>query len=239
MHSKTWTQRALDCFAPCHCALCGQATGRDIELCLACEGELPWLTRSCRQCALPLTDSEARLCGNCLASRPAFDRCIAACAYTPPLTNWLHAAKDHGDLPILRLLAYLLRRALSAYDTPHPDLVLPMPLHWRRHWRRGFNQAEEIARGLRRYPGYSSLVIDNTLAKRMRATASQRELGAAERLCNLRGAFRVQRSLVGQSVAIVDDVLTTGASAQALASALKDAGAGKVSIWCCARTPAP
>ncbi len=239
MHSKTWTRRLLDSIAPCHCALCGLPTERDIELCLECEGELPWLTRSCRQCALPLMDKEALRCGACLSQPPAFDICIAACAYTPPLTTWLHAAKYQGDLPMLRVLAYLLRRALSAHNTPRPDLVVPMPLHWRRRWRRGFNQAEEITRGLRRHPQFAALEIQTAVARRIRATASQRELSAAERHRNLRGAFRIQRQLEGQSVAIVDDVLTTGASAQALAAALKAAGAGRVSIWACARTPAP
>ena len=239
MHSKTWIQHALDCFAPCHCSLCGLPSGRDIELCPACEGELPWLTHSCRQCALPLSDSEARLCGACLSTPPAFDRCVAACAYTPPLTAWVHAAKYQGALPILRVLAYLLRRALSEHSAPDPDVVLPMPLHWRRRWRRGFNQAEEMARALREHPRFASLDIRGAVAKRIRATAYQRELGAAERHRNLRGAFRISRDLEGLHIAVVDDVLTTGASAHALASALKDAGAVQVSIWCCARTLAP
>lgn len=239
MHGKPWTQRALDLIAPCHCALCELPSGRPVDLCLACEGELPWLTHCCRQCAVPLSGADGKLCGRCLAQPPAFDGCIAACAYAAPISGWVHAGKYHGDFTKLRLLAYLLRRTLSdrCALTTMPDLVVPMPLHWRRRWRRGFNQAQELVSELRRHPAFATLALDISLARRTRATAVQRELGLVERQRNLRGAFRITRAIDGQSVAIVDDVLTTGASANALAQALKAAGAGQVSVWCCARTP--
>ncbi|MEE4192204.1 MAG: double zinc ribbon domain-containing protein [Halieaceae bacterium] len=239
LYRTPWFQRALDLIAPCRCSLCGLPSGRALELCLACEGELPWLTHCCRQCGLPLPGTGS-LCGRCLAKPPGFDACIAACAYTEPVSGWVHAGKYHGDFPSLRLLAYLLRRALSDRDIPEqlPDLVLPMPLHWRRRWQRGFNQARELSDELLRHPDFSALTIDALLAGRIRATATQRELGVAERQRNLLGAFRVRRPLFGESVAIVDDVLTTGASAHTLALALKAAGAGHVQVWCCARTPA-
>ncbi len=239
MHSKTWVQRALDLIAPCRCSLCGLASGRAIDLCLACEGELPWLTRCCRQCALPLAAGE--LCGRCLSRPPAFDRCVAACAYTAPIRGWVHAGKYQGDFASLRVLGYLLRRALSdrGAHAPPPDLVMPMPLHWRRRWRRGFNQAQELSREVSRHPDFSGLCVDRRLARRIRATAAQQALDHAERARNLRGAFALARPLAGESVAIIDDVLTTGASADALARALKAGGAGEVSVWCCARTPRP
>ena len=239
MHSKTWYQRALDLIAPCHCALCELPSGRPIDLCLACEGELPWLTHCCRQCALPLAGPDGAVCGRCLARPPAFDHCLAGCAYTPPISGWVHAGKYHGDFSKLRTLAYLLRRTLADRSamSPAPNLVLPMPLHWRRRWQRGFNQAQELVDELRRHPAFADLATDRRLARRTRATTTQRELGLAERQRNLHGAFRITRSLEGESVVIVDDVLTTGASANALAQALKAAGAGQVSVWCCARTP--
>ncbi|MDJ0879317.1 MAG: ComF family protein [Halieaceae bacterium] len=237
MHSKTLIQWALDKLAPCHCALCGLPSGRDIELCLHCEGELPWLTHSCGQCALPLAGARDAICGRCLAQPPAFDTCIAACAYTEPISSWVHRGKYRGDFPSLRVLAYLLRRALSSHEVNLPDLVIPMPLHWRRRWQRGFNQAQEIGREITRHPQFTELKLDTRLARRTRATTVQRELGLVERQRNLRGAFCITRPLEGQTVAIVDDVLTTGASANALALALKAEGAGQVDVWCCARTP--
>ncbi len=237
MHSKTWIQWVLDGFAPCHCALCGLPSGRDIELCLHCEGELPWLAHCCRQCAVPLAADHDAICGRCLSRAPAFDNCIAACAYTDPISAWVLRGKYQGDFASLRVLAYLLRRALSSRGEGLPDLVIPMPLHWRRRWRRGFNQAWEISREITRHPQFAGLTIDSRLARRTRATVIQRDLGLAERQRNLRGAFRITRPLEGQRIAIVDDVLTTGASAHALALALKARGAGHVSVWCCARTP--
>lgn len=245
MYSQRLLERALDVLAPCHCSLCGLPSGRAINLCLACEGELPWLTTYCRQCALPLASDLApgagAVCGRCLTSPPAFDHCIAACAYTPPFSRWLHAGKYQGDFASLRVMAYLLRRALSDLEahTELPQLVVPMPLHWRRRWQRGFNQAEELARELKRHPHFAALKVDRRLVKRIRPTQRQRELGLAERRRNLRNAFEVTRPLAGESVVIIDDVLTTGASADALARALKNQGAGRVGVWCCARTPRP
>jgi ComF family protein len=151
----------------------------------------------------------------------------------------VHAAKYQGDFASLGLLAYLLRRAVTAHREPAPDLLLPMPLHWWRRRRRGFNQAQELARMLTRHPALADLALAPGLARRTRATASQRQLDARERQRNLRGAFRVEPAVAGKTVAIVDDVLTTGASADALARALKAAGAATVSVWCCARTPEP
>ncbi len=229
--ARSW----LDQLAPCHCRLCGLASGRGIDLCLACEGELPWLVQTCQQCALPLA-VPSPLCADCLDKPPAFDRCMAAVSYTEPVSHWIHAAKYHGDFAVLAVLASLLLRAVNASRTeePLPDLICPMPLHWRRRWRRGFNQAEEIARVLGRQ---IDVPIDIRAARRIRATPPQRQLDARARQANLRGAFEITASLEGRSVAIVDDVLTTGASANALALAMKKAGAAHVTVWACARTP--
>jgi ComF family protein len=212
---------------------------RDIDLCIPCEGELPWLGQCCRQCALPLAGT-GPLCGRCLRDPPAFDCCMAACAYADPVSDWVHAGKYRGDFSRLAILAQLLHRAVAMLEHP-PDLLVPMPLHWRRRWRRGFNQAEVLARGLARHPRlqYLGLRVDSRLCRRVAATAPQQGLEARERHRNLRGAFRCSDRLDGQSVAIVDDVVTTGASASELAATLKRAGAGEVQLWCCARTPEP
>jgi ComF family protein len=229
----------MDLLAPCQCDLCGMASNREVDLCIPCEGELPWLERCCRQCAIPLAGG-GPLCGNCITQPPVFDRSIAACSYAEPISGWVHAGKYRGDVSRLAILVELLSRCVLATMEvrPAPDLVLPMPLHWRRRWRRGFNQAEFVARRLAGHPrlGNYPLRIDNRLCKRVTATPPQRGQDARERHRNLRGAFRCTRQLSGETVAIVDDVVTTGASAGELASTLKAAGAGRVEVWCCART---
>ena len=229
----------LNLLAPCQCDLCGLPSGRDIDLCIPCEGELPWLGNCCRQCALPLAGG-GPLCGRCVVNPPAFDQCLAACTYADPVSQWVQVGKYRGDFSRLAILASLMSRALARLEDP-PDLVVPMPLHWRRRWRRGFNQAEALARELLRQPRleHYRLRIDNTLCRRVVATPPLPGLEARQRMRNLQDAFRCSRRLGGKSIAIVDDVLTTGASAGELARNLKQSGAAKVQIWCAARTPEP
>ena len=230
----------INALIPNQCALCTAPTGRSIALCLACEGELPWLRDSCRQCALPLPPGGS-LCGQCLTQPPAVDECIAALAYTAPVSHWVQAGKDNGDMASLAILAALLSRAIAAHAADAPDYVTYVPLHWWRRWRRGFNQAEYLAGRLVQDPRLKRLLLKNpvSLARRHRPTASQRTLDAVARQRNLRNAFEPLQSLHGQHVAIVDDVMTTGATVNALAATLKRAGAGRVSAWCCARTLPP
>jgi ComF family protein len=121
-----------------------------------------------------------------------------------------------------------------------PDLLLPVPLHWQRLFRRGFNQAELLARAIqRRHPGVAHTAIAAGLLRRGRATRAQARLGRRERARNTGSAFRLCGAVRGLRVAIVDDVCTTGATANAIAAELCAAGAARVELWCLARTPAP
>jgi ComF family protein len=244
LHTPPFLQRlklrALDALAPCHCAACGLRSYRPVELCEACENELPWLGPACYQCALPLPGDGA-LCGQCLRAPPAFDATVAACLFAQPVAGFIHALKYGGQFALLPVLGEVLAQAVADHlaEADTPDLLVPMPLHWARRWRRGFNQADLLAQGLRRHPELLEyeLTVNDKLCRRVRATPPQRGLHRDERRRNLRSAMRCGADLAGQSVAIVDDVLTTGASADALANTLKKAGAGRVEVWCCARTP--
>ncbi|MEM0955014.1 MAG: ComF family protein [Pseudomonadota bacterium] len=230
----------LNTLLPNPCSLCSLPTGRSIALCLACEGELPWLRDSCRQCALPLPPGGS-FCGQCLTNPPPLDRCIAAVAYAPPVSQWVQAGKDKGDTASLAVLASLLGRAIDAYDDEAPDRITYVPLHWWRHWRRGFNQAAFIAERLCKDSRLARhhLPRPQPLARRYKSTPSQRQLDARARRRNLRHAFEPLQDLRGQHVVIVDDVMTTGATLNDLAATLKRAGARRVSAWCCARTLPP
>ncbi|MEE4662120.1 MAG: ComF family protein [Halieaceae bacterium] len=229
----------VNSLVPSRCSLCSGATGREIALCLACEGELPWLVHCCRQCALPLPPG-GTYCGQCLQTPPPLDRTVAACAYMPPISGWVQAGKDKGDMASLMLLAALLSRAVAA-TIDEPQLLVPVPLHWRRQWRRGFNQAAVLARHLHKHPRLAALGLARPvpLARRILATPPQRGLDAAARRRNLKQVFAVDANVGGKHVVLVDDVMTTGATLNALAAALKAAGAHRVSAWCCARTLPP
>ncbi|MEP5763987.1 MAG: ComF family protein [Halieaceae bacterium] len=235
-------QVLLDVAAPCYCALCGQPSQRALDLCVACQQGLPWLGSACRRCALPLA-RDAELCGQCLRRAPAISETIAACRYAPPVAGFIHQLKYRGDLSRVALLAELMSTVIARRPgmTQPPDFLVPMPLHWRRRWRRGFNQADELARALCRDSKLQalSLQVNRKLCRRVKATAPQQQLQARQRRHNLQDAFQPRGEVAGLELAIIDDVMTTGASANSLAQVLLDAGARRVSLWCVARTADP
>lgn len=218
---------------PSVCAVC-HGWG-DARICGACALRFAPFAPRCRHCALRVPPGIAA-CGRCLASPPAFDYAVAAFDYAHPWGRLLLDFKFHGALDLAQALAAQLRSAIAAGDGPRPDLLLPVPLSAARLRERGFNQAWEVARRLG-VPARADVLL------RTRDTLRQADLPLARRAANLRGAFAVdplQRSRVrGRSVALVDDVLTSGATAEALAAALRQAGAREVLVWVLARTPAP
>jgi len=231
-----WLENGLSALYPPTCLLCGSdgAPGRD--LCPGCASDLPQNRNPCPRCAEPLPpDAPAgSLCGGCLRSPPAFDACRAPYLYAPPVDWLIGRLKFQGRLVSGRLLAALLADDLARGDGPLPELIVPMPLHARRLRERGFNQAAELARPLGRRLGIA-VALDGV--RRVRAGAPQSSLAKTHRRANIRGAFALTGPLSAAHVAIVDDVLTTGASADELARTLKQGGADRVDVWVLARTP--
>lgn len=206
------------------CFICrGAARG---TLCESCDADLPRLVdSSCPRCALE--SPSGALCGRCLAQPPHYDATVAALAYAFPADALVHALKFRGELALARLLGKLLLEKIPSRDV---DCVIPVPLSGRRLRERGYNQAVEIARHL----GAARLEIDACV--RERDAPPQAGLDREARRRNVRGAFRCQRSFAGERVALVDDVMTTGATLDALATVLKNAGAASVTNWVVCRT---
>ncbi len=214
------------------CLLCG---GRgDVDgLCEGCRYSLPRLThRRCPVCAIP--EATGELCGRCLHEQPHFDRVVAPFLYEYPATVLIRELKYRGNLACARPLAAGLADALD--QEPYPDLVVPMPLARSRLAERGFNQAMELARTLAADFGLH-VCID--VCRRTRASAPQAALPWKQRKTNVRNAFACDVDVRGKSVAVIDDVLTTGATLSELALTLKRCGAREVIGWIAARTPAP
>jgi ComF family protein len=161
-----------------------------------------------------------------------FDCAYSYGYYEGPLRKLIHLFKYSGMKPLGKRLAGLLCRALPE-EVERYDAVVPMPLHWRRRWRRGFNQSEILARLLAKERGVRMLDV----VKRVRPTAVQAGLTNSNRRKNVAGAFRVFRKtqVAGKRILLIDDVLTTGATAAACASALKRAGASSVTLLTLAR----
>jgi ComF family protein len=233
---------ALAGLFPDRCALCGLPSESPYPLCRPCARELQPNTGCCPRCAIPLppaaTAGDGRLCGQCLAAPPAFDRTLVPWLYCERLAYLIQCWKFRGERRLTPLLAALWLERVGAI--PEVDVIVPVPLHWRRLWQRGFNQSGLLCRALlAAAPAGSRPAIDQRGVRRNRPTAAQATMGAGARRDNLRGAFTVRRRYDNLRLAIVDDVLTTGATATAMAVALRRAGAGHVQLWCLARTPAP
>ncbi len=208
------------------CLLCGEESGPEL-LCAACAAELPALAEHCPQCALP--SPAGAVCGSCLDRPPHYDRTLALWRYEFPCDRLVQALKYRARLALSGFFA----RSLASRPLPEVDLIVPMPLHPKRLAERGFNQALEIARGLARRLGRP---IEPRGVLRVKDTPPQTRLPYEERAKNVRGAFLCKLDLSGASVAVVDDVMTTGATLNELARALKRAGATRVENFVIART---
>lgn len=219
------------------CYVCRGAAGRGARgalICAACEGDLPRLPRErCPRCALPATAGQ--LCGRCVANPPEFDATVAAFAYAFPADVLVKALKFQSELALAPYLAgHLADEVAREPERARPvDLIIAVPLHPQRLAERGYNQSVEIARTLSRSIG-APLATGG--CERLRDTPAQAELPLDVRTRNMRGAFACSLPLTGRRVALVDDVMTTGATLDALAGALKRAGAASVVNWVVART---
>ena len=227
---------------PHYCVFCKLRSQRSVPLCRDCQGELQSNRNCCARCAIPLPASREgkvpQLCGNCLQSPPPFHRVIAPWLYTEHMAYLIQRWKFAGEQRLTPLLASLWLQRAAAPGTV--DLLVPVPLHWRRLWRRGFNQSELLGRQLRAHcPAFNDIPLDHRRVRRKQPTAAQSGMNARQRAGNLVGAFTVTRPCDNLRVAIVDDVLTTGATAAAVAEVLARAGASHIEVWCLARTAAP
>ncbi|MFN0159622.1 MAG: phosphoribosyltransferase family protein [Burkholderiales bacterium] len=222
--------RAIRLIGEQDCWLCGSATPD--SLCAPCVADLPKSgAANCPLCALP-TPAGAT-CGTCLTATPPFDASLAALVYAWPADRMVAALKYRAALGLAAPLAAFLGDAVERHcPDRRPDLLIVPPLSRERLAERGFNQSLELARHLGRRFGVR---VAATALSRLRDTTPQAQLKPDERVRNVKGAFAATRRFDGLAVAVVDDVMTTGATLAEVASVLKAAGAAQVINWVVAR----
>ena len=219
---------------PLRCLLCGAAGAQDIDLCADCAAELPRNHSCCARCALPLA-TPAALCGECQRHTPPWDAAWAPFRYGWPLDRLESRYKFGADLAAGRVLSTLWQR--EPCPTALPQCLLTVPLHRRRLRQRGYNQALELARPLADALG---VPLRHEVLQRTRSTEAQTELDAISRRRNVRGAFALRPGIkLPTHVAVLDDVMTTGATLAECARVLKLEGVGRVDVWALARAPSP
>ncbi|MEA3045919.1 MAG: hypothetical protein QOJ53_251 [Sphingomonadales bacterium] len=226
----------LDFALPPRCPGCGAVTRDPHRFCLPCWSALAFLGEPCcARCALPFDfgEGEKVICGRCMAEPPPYDRLRAAVAYGE-ISRAVALKLKYGGRPgVAETIARFMQRHLDPAEGP---MLAPVPLHRWRIWRRGYNQAALIAGALARRAGLEARL---DLVERVKATPVLRGMSPRQRKEAVRGAFRVnpkrKAAVKGRAIILVDDVYTSGATANACARILKRAGAARVDMLCWAR----
>jgi len=229
-------RNVLDFALPPRCGGCGAIVDEVESFCADCWRTLEFLgSGGCSRCGIPLQATEAELCGACLARPPRLDRIRSAVAYDDISSSIALRLKYGRKVGLARTMSRYMSPLLA--DLPEA-LLVPVPLHRSRLWRRGFNQSAIVAKALSRQTG---LPICVEALKRVRPTPPLKGMNMRQRRRTVAGAFRANPAveLRGRTVVLIDDVLTTGSTANACARVLKSAGAERVELISWARVIRP
>jgi ComF family protein len=216
---------------PSICILCNQVHKNTLAVCSHCIALITPLGPSCQHCAYPLYDDSHLICGYCIKKPPHFDNAIIAYRFEEPLRSLLHRFKYHAGLYLGPFLGQLILNAWQKRPS-QPQCLIPVPMHPKKLKIRGFNQSAILVQFLAKK---LNLPYDLKCCQKIINTSPQAQLDGDKRAQNIRNAFHI-KPLPYSHVAIIDDLLTTGCTANELAKMLKNAGVKQVDVWCCART---
>lgn len=235
--ARVAVRQIVDFALPPRCPGCGIVSAEQHLFCLDCWQGLRFLgDPCCHRCGLPFEydSGDGAQCGACLADPPAYDRLRAAVAYGDIARRVALKLKYSGRPGVALTLARFMQRHISPADDG--AVLMPVPLHRWRIWKRGYNQSALIVTALAKRTGLEPRL---DLLRRVKATPPLKGMGRRERALAVRGAFQVvpgaKHAIAGRTIILVDDVFTTGATANGCAKVLKRAGAAKVNILCWAR----
>lgn len=220
----------LDRLITKHCCLCNVTTHSALELCPACQNDLPLNTYACSRCGIPV-HKEDRICVECETSPAPINRTLTPFLYEAGIKHLISSLKFAQDLPTANLLAKLFLEKIDVSDLTI-DYLLPVPSHNHRMRERGFNQAHEIGKALSQTLQIPIL----TSIQKQKYTAPQTTLSARQRKTNLKQAFTIKKDIPPARIAIVDDVITTGTTMNEIAQLLRKQGIQHIEAWAIART---
>lgn len=255
--------RGLDIILPSSCLICSQITQSSSQMCRTCKILIKQAETSqfecCIRCHVKLDRPETGVifadtakdrqpdgalhCAQCLSNAIQYEQCISAVVYNPLTGKLVNLLKHQRKLAAITSIAGAMTVALERHYQNLPatiDFAIPVPLHPRRLQLRGFNQANEIAKPICQH---FNIPLNPHLSQRQRDSLAQQNMRLKARQTNLQGAFALSPAALqhqpirGKRIAIIDDVMTTGTTANAVASSLLAAGAKRCDIWCYARTP--
>jgi len=234
-HPAKWSaqklQVALNLVLPKICELCKQYSDTDTHLCSFCRESLSPNSCPCLVCAEPVDSQSPLGCYRCLGMSLAFDHCRAPWLYNNEMRHLIRRWKFGGATHLTSTLCELFLSEIG--QPPEVDVLVPTPLHWCRQLSRGFNQSKLLATALGQR---LNLPVLKSLKRRYYSTPQHRTRRRADRQLNEYDFFATKQ-LRGLRVALIDDVITTGSTANAASKSLLNAGADKVQLWCLARTP--
>jgi ComF family protein len=208
-----------------------QPTYRDISLCQPCEQYLPWLKSNCSRCALPLV-GKGLLCKHCLQIPPLYDRLQALFDYAWPLREFITQFKFGAHHHFAKLLGKLMANYLEL--TAPVECIIPVPLHKHRQIQRGFNQTLELATIIAKE---KNLILEKRSCAKIIETRAQSSLRASSRTRNITPrVFAISPHFKAKRVLVIEDIVTTGATINAFAKALKQHGVEHIEVWACCRT---
>lgn len=235
---KSCAQALEKLILPYHCVMCLEISDQRRDLCQKCQNELPTFSHTCQQCGIAFPGNpHPHRCGQCITHPPYFDNTVVGFDYQTPIDGWLRQFKFHKKGVYARILTEIFAEKLLQIFINDPELkpqiIVPMPLHWRRLTQRGFNQAHIIAQYLSRKLNIP--LLKPTCVTRIKYTQAQSSLNLNARKHNMREAFSVQKLTETKHIAIIDDIITTGNTVSALSQQLKSSGVQRISIWALAR----
>lgn len=223
----------LNWLFPTPCQLCDELLNDGRRLCQPCHALLPFFDSGCEQCGIQLNPDENGICSNCRRLSPYFDRTLTLFRYEKPADHWLQSLKFQQRLHLAPLLGELMwQQQQQRLQQLKAQWIIPLPLHRKRLHKRGFNQSLELSRPLAKA---LRLPIRSSALRRQRDTKEQSSLQASERPANVENAFSWHSDEVPRHVFLVDDIITTGHTANSAAKTMKQVGVQEVTLIVFAR----